>query len=154
MKEKALLFKLVCGQFHLYRERFTMAMQVSHEIPYMERFDDDWATIEMAAQYGVHLRSDARKNGELPADHRFNYLAGNGAKRRKGARRGLRPASEFPRNQDDHQDSGPPEAGPSSLLNVNTDEDEEMMDTPGLFGFAQPSDDEESDVDDTEDDEE
>ena len=123
----------------------------------MQRLDDDWATAKISAQYGIHLRSEARKNNELLPDPRYTYLAANSAKRRKNAQRGLRPGFARDRDStnthnDDHQDSGPSEAGPSSLPNINTAADEDMMDVPGLFGFTQPSDDEEeSGVDDGED---
>jgi DNA uptake protein ComE-like DNA-binding protein len=96
----------------------------------MERFDDDWATAKIASQFAAHLRNQARDSGELLADPHYTYLKNNSAKRRKDAPRGTRPYPE------------PSEAGPSSLPNINTAEDEEMMDKPGLFGFDDPSDDE------------
>ena len=137
---------------HLWGEHFTVVLQVRKTIPYMARFDGDWATAKIASEYAQHLRSDARKNGELAPDPRYDYLKANSAKRRPGAPRGRRPGLIEGQGQVDDgeaQDPGPSEAGPSSLPNVNTMADEEMMDRPGLFGSTNPSDDENgSDLDD------
>ena len=128
--------------------------KVRHQIPYMCRFDQDWATAEIARAYSSHLRSEARKNDELPPDSRYNYLKANSAKRSPDAPRGTRPGLSERRGQanasnNEEQDPGSSGAGPSSQPDVNTTNDEEMMDAPGLFGSRPPSDDEDgSDLDD------
>ena len=109
----------------------------------MERFEDDWATAQIASNFSAHLRSSARKNGELPADPRYNYLKANSAKRSKDAPRGTRPGLAKSRNtgNSEGQDPGPSRAVPS-FPNVNTTADKDMMNAPGLFGLKDPSDDE------------
>ena len=113
----------------------------------MARFDGDWATARIASQYAAHLHAEARKNKDLPQDPHYNYLKANSVKRRKDAPRGVRPGLAKGQGQantsgNEGQDPGPLGAGPSSLPNINTSADEEMMDTPELFGFKNPSDDE------------
>lgn len=111
----------------------------------MARFDIDWATGKIASQYAGHLRSTARSNNELAADTHYSYLKANSAKRRKDAPRGARLglANGQADANDERQDPGPSEAGPSSLPNVNNDIDEMLMDdSPGLFGSNNLSDDE------------
>lgn len=114
---------------------------VRHQVPYMERFDMDWASGKIMAEYATHLRREARHNGELPPDPRYAYLKVNSAKRRKDAPRGVRPGIAKDLDQagpsNDDRDAGPSEAGPSSF-SVNTAQDEAMMDTPGLFGLEDP----------------
>ena len=121
----------------------------------MERFEMDWATARIVSSYAGHLRSEARKNNELPADPHYDYLKTNSTKRRKDAPRGSRlglAKSQANATNNEGQEPGLSGAGPSSLPNVNTNSDEEMMDSPGLFGFNDPSDDEnESGVDDNPD---
>lgn len=110
----------------------------------MARFEADWATTRLVSQYAAHLRSEARKHGELAPDPRYSYLKNNSAKRRKDAPRGARPGlvkgnTRTGACDDEEEDSGPSRAGPS----INTIEDEEMMDSPELFGIPpSPSDDE------------
>ena len=130
-------------------------LQVRAQIPYMGRFHSDWATAEIARKYCAHLRSEARKNGELPADPRYGYLKTNSAKRHPNARRGTRPGLAKGQDHDNASDderqdpSSSPGAGPSSLPNINSVADEEMMDGPGWFGSVPPSDNEDgSDLDD------
>ena len=126
--------------------------QVRNQIPYMEQFDEDWATSKIVSQYAGHLRAEARSNSELPADPRYDYLKANSAKRRKDAPRGVRPGlakrqGQVDANNSEGRDPGPSRAGPS-LPNINNAADEDMMDAPGLFGPTKPSDDEdEPDVD-------
>jgi hypothetical protein len=121
--------------------------QTRSQIPYMARFEGDWATAKIASEYASHLRSDARKNGELDSNTHYDYLKANSAKRRPGARRGTQPGLAGGRGQLDIdngevQNPGPSGAGPFSLPNPNTTADESMMDEPGLFGSGDPSDDE------------
>ena len=111
----------------------------------MERFEADWATGKIASEYAGHLRAEARRNNELPVDPHYSYLKANSAKRRRDAPRGVRPGvakGQTDSGNSEREDPGPSGAGPSSLPNINTDADEEMMDLPGLFGFNDPSDDE------------
>lgn len=120
--------------------------QVRAEIPYMERFEDDWATIKIASKYSAHLRSSARKNDELPADPRYSYLAANSAKRSKDAPRGTRPGlargqGHADTNNGEGQGPGPSRVAPT-FPNINTTADEDMMNAPGLFGLRDMSDDE------------
>jgi hypothetical protein len=146
-----MLFEMVCYASYLHGT--LTAPQVRREIPYMARFDEDWATTKIASGYAKHLRSSARKKHQLPADPRYGYLKANSAKRRPDAPRGARPS--FSKGQDQTaagsnggQDAGPSGARPSSFPDVNTAADEDVMNAPGLFGFNNPSDDEnESDLD-------
>ena len=127
--------------------------QVRSQIPYMARFERDWATAKITCGYAAHLRSQARKNKELDPDHHYDYLKANSAKRRPDARRGTRPglaksSGRVGTNNDEGQDLGPSRAGPSSLQTMNTTPDEEIMNMPGMFGSKNPTDDEnESDLD-------
>jgi len=109
----------------------------------MERFYDDWTTARIASEYAGNLWALARKNNELPADPRYDYLKVNSAKRRGDAPRGTHPGFAKGQDQaDEGQGPGPSGAGPPSLPDINTNADEEMMDVPGLFGLRNPSDDE------------
>jgi len=110
----------------------------------MARFEEDWATARIVAGYAMHLWAEAQKNGELAPNTHYNYLKDNAAKRPLDAPWGRRPGLSKSRGQTDvgDNDAGSPEAGPSSLPNVNTTADEELMDTPGTFGSIPPSDDE------------
>lgn len=128
-------------------------LQVRHHVPYMGRFDADWATSKIMSQYGVHLRREARKNKELPTNPRYAYLKANAAKRRKDAPRGVRPGIAKGQDQADmSHGSSLSEAGSSSSSNINTARDVEMMDMPGLFGILDPSDDGDQSTDDDDDD--
>ena len=155
-REKAMFYETVRAVY-IRNVRFIMVLQVRNEVPYMRRFDDDWATAKIASGYASHLRSVARENHELKADPRYDYLKLNSAKRRPGARRGVRPGLSKRKNQAgtdnvEVQDPGPSGAGPSSLSNVNTTADEELMDERGMFGSTDPSEDEGgSDLDDNPD---
>ena len=118
----------------------------------MARFEEDWATAEIAREYAAHLRAQARGRGELERDPKYNYLSANSAKRRKDAPRGVRPGLAKARARTDadsgmDQDPSPSRAGPSSEPTVNTAGDEEMMDAPGLFGSKDMSDDDEDESD-------
>ena len=149
-----MLYEMVCKAPVWMTNNLPWLLQVRHQIPYMRRFDEDWATAEIARGYGAHLRSEARKNDELPPDPRYNYLKANSAKRSPHARRGTRPGLSKRRGQagvsnDEGQDPSSSRAGPSSQPDVNATTDEEMMNMPGLFGSRPPSDDEQgSDLDD------
>lgn len=119
----------------------------------MARFEGDWATSKIAAGYAGHLRSNARRNKELAPDPHYTYLKANSAKRRPDAPRGTRPGvvqdrSRANSNNSEGWNHGPSGAGPSSLPNINTADDEETMNTTtGLFGSRNPSDNEnESDL--------
>ena len=152
-QEKSMLYKMVRDTPVRIANTLPWLSQVRHQIPYMTRFDDDWATAEIARGYASHLRSEARKNDELPLDPRYNYLTANSAKRSPDAPRGTRPGLSKGRGQadvnDEEQDPGSSGAGPSSQPGVGATTDEEMMNAPGLFGSRPPSDDEDkSDLDD------
>jgi len=102
----------------------------------MARFEEDWATARITAGYTMHLQAEAQKNGELAPNIHYDYLKDNTAKRPLDAPRGRRPGLSKSRGQTDvgDNDAGSPEAGPSSLPNINTTADEELMDAPGIFG--------------------
>jgi hypothetical protein len=120
----------------------------------MARFEGDWATAKIASNYAGHLRAKARSRHELEEDHRYDYLKANSAKRHKDAPRGVRPGLAKPQGRTDTssdtgQDPGPSRAGPSSEPNINTTNDEDAMDAPGLYGSRNPSDrEDESGLDD------
>ncbi|KAF9642818.1 hypothetical protein BDM02DRAFT_3192630 [Thelephora ganbajun] len=106
----------------------------------------DWAMAKITSQYAGHLRAIAWRNNELPRDPHYNYLKANSAKWHKDAPQGSclgLTECQADVSNGESQDPDP------SLPNVNTDADEEMMDSPGLFGFNNPSSDEnESGIDD------
>lgn len=140
-----MFYEMVKDTLYIHSE-LIIVLQVRTDIPYMARFDEDWATSLIGSQYATHLRSDARKNHELKPDPHYDYLKANSAKRRPGAPRGRRlglPKSKGQTSTDnsEEQEPGPSGAGPSSQPNVNTATDEEKMDAPGMFG-TNPSDDE------------
>jgi hypothetical protein len=115
----------------------------------MGRFDMDWATAKIMSRYAAHLRSVAQKHNELPPDPHYAYLKANSAKRRKDAPRGVRPGTIGGQDHTDtSQEPGPSSARRVSPSSINTARDEEMMDTPGLFGFGGLSDDEDDSDDD------
>ena len=153
-REKSMLYEMVRDTPARTANTLTLLLQVRHQIPYMSRFDDDWATAEIARGYASHLRSEARKNDELPPDPRYDYLTANSAKRSPNAPRGTRPGLSKHKgqagvNDNEGQDPGSSGAGPSSRPGVGATTDEEMMNAPGLFGSRPPSDDQdESDLND------
>lgn len=139
-----MLYEAVCDTPFCMMSTLPWLPQVRNDVPYMARFEGDWATARIASSYAAHLRSDARKHKELDPDPRYVYLKANSAKRRPDARRGARPGlakSQGRADTDNHGGQGSV-AGPSSSPNVNTAGDEEVMNRPGLFGSGDPSDDE------------
>ncbi|KAF9649490.1 hypothetical protein BDM02DRAFT_3186250 [Thelephora ganbajun] len=132
-KEKSALYQMVRDMSELHSEYFIVS------------FVDGLGDGENRVSIRRTSSSVAQRNNELPGDPHYDYLKANSAKRRKDAPRGSRlglPKRQADASNSESQDPGPPEAGPSSLPNVNTDADEEMMDSPNLFGFNDSSSDE------------
>lgn len=88
-EDKGKLYRVVSGRFRAMGCRLTHALlQARTDIPFLQRFVNDWATEEIAKRYLKNKRQHLYRTGELARPTKYAHLKANAAKRdRDGSRR-------------------------------------------------------------------
>ncbi|KAJ6608983.1 hypothetical protein B0H10DRAFT_511046 [Mycena sp. CBHHK59/15] len=133
-------------------------MQARERHPYLQEFQNDWATEEIVKQFIKNRRNNSYHKEYIPVPAKYGYLKANAAKRNPSAPRGRqakfakvdaaakkatkkRTATSKSKSGKALDSKGAKRKGKRNAVVTDEDEDAEMSDAVGSVGSAEGEDD-------------